>query len=301
PPRRARGRRACARSARPAGSRLAHEHDGVARHDERAVEGGQAAGELAVDRAGGDVPVGRLAVGEGHRAADVPALHDREVAEERPFRVLRAEAVSRCSGAADELPELGEVPLAAGRGDEPSVRPQDAAELAERLLEVTDVVQHPGGDRAVEDPAPERQVLGVADDRLDAAPAGELDHPLGLVEGDDPGVELPADPLGQLAVPAADLEYEVGLRLGDRLERDRVGIGPGRRGLLGGRPRREAALVGGLARDEARVVERAHASTIAWPGSRLPGALPPSQAFTVAPTSANSPSWMRPFAFLPWA
>ena len=40
-------------------------------------------------------------------------------------------------------------------------------------------------------------------------------------------------------------------------------------------------------------------STIGWPGMPREGDLPPSQAFTVAPTSANSPSWIRPAAFLP--
>ena len=53
---------------------------------------------------------------------------------------------------------------------------------------------------------------------------------------------------------------------------------------------RENASLGGRA---------AHDSTIGWPGMRRPGAFPPSQAFTVAPTSANSPSWTRPAAFLP--
>ncbi len=35
------------------------------------------------------------------------------------------------------------------------------------------------------------------------------------------------------------------------------------------------------------------------PGRLRPGDRPPSQAFTVAPTSAGSPSWMRPEAFVP--
>ena len=36
------------------------------------------------------------------------------------------------------------------------------------------------------------------------------------------------------------------------------------------------------------------------PGRRFPGDLPPSQAFTVEPTSANSPSsWIRPAALRP--
>ena len=48
-----------------------------------------------------------------------------------------------------------------------------------------------------------------------------------------------------------------------------------------------------LAPDERRVVERAHSSIRLCRGAACPRALPPSQAFTVAPTSANSPSWIR--------
>ena len=40
-------------------------------------------------------------------------------------------------------------------------------------------------------------------------------------------------------------------------------------------------------------------STIGVPGIPRDGALPPSQAFAVAPTSANSPSWTAPAAFRP--
>src|SRR6185312_9010491 len=43
-----------------------------------------------------------------------------------------------------------------------------------------------------------------------------------------------------------------------------------------------------------------HGSTIACPGVPRRGAFPPSQALTVAPTSANSPSsWIWPAAFRP--
>ena len=41
-------------------------------------------------------------------------------------------------------------------------------------------------------------------------------------------------------------------------------------------------------------------SRIGVPERPLRGAFPLSQAFTVAPTSPNSPSWMWPAAFLPW-
>ena len=44
-----------------------------------------------------------------------------------------------------------------------------------------------------------------------------------------------------------------------------------------------------------------HGSRIGVPGIPRPGALPPSHAFTVAPTSPNSPSCTAPFAFRPAA
>src|SRR5207237_5677427 len=71
-----------------------------------------------------------------------------------------------------------------------------------------------------------------------------------------------------------------------------------------GLPSAQPGLALILATDVDRIVRpaddaAAHGSTIGWPGSRFGGALPPSQALTVAPTSANSPSWMRPAAFLP--
>ena len=44
-----------------------------------------------------------------------------------------------------------------------------------------------------------------------------------------------------------------------------------------------------------------HGWRIGSPGNPRPGRLPPSQAFTVAPTSANCPcSWIRPAALRPW-
>ena len=51
-----------------------------------------------------------------------------------------------------------------------------------------------------------------------------------------------------------------------------------------------------------RVAESCRApygATMGCPGIPRDGALPPSQAFTVAPTSANSPSWICPAAFRP--
>jgi len=76
----------------------------------------------------------------------------------------------------------------------------------------------------------------------------------------------------------------------------------------------QAGIVRLFGRDERRIVERRHGrivgvprlrtahrpSTIGAPGRFFDGARPPSQALTVAPTSANSPSWVCPAAFLPW-
>jgi len=65
-------------------------------------------------------------------------------------------------------------------------------------------------------------------------------------------------------------------------------------------PRRETVLGRVLLPDVPGIVE-GH-SSMTRPGSFLPGALPPSHAFTVAPTSENSPSsCTRPAALRPAA
>jgi hypothetical protein len=48
-----------------------------------------------------------------------------------------------------------------------------------------------------------------------------------------------------------------------------------------------------------RQLRHGYGLTIDCPGMPREGALPPSQAFTVAPTSANSPWWTCPAAFRP--
>src|SRR5262249_2350174 len=111
-------------------------------------------------------------------------------------------------------------------------------------------------------------------------------------------VELGDHSLGQLTPATPDLEDKGRIALPNRVEHDPVRVRPGRRPLYG-RPRGQAGLIRVLLRDEARVVQPTQGSTIGWPGSRRPGALPPSQALTVAPTSANSPSWRSPFALRP--
>ena len=177
------------------------------------------------------------------------------------------------------------------------------------------MIEHPRGQHAVEDSVPERQVLHVADDRLHPTLTRQLDHPLRLVDGDHARAELMLDLLGELTLAGPDLEHEPRLDLRDRLESDPARIRAGSP-LLDGDAGGEAALVGVLARDDRGVVHQAdafgvtksprtkddssavafvlafvsHGSTIGCPGKRRPGALPPSQELTVAPTSANSPS-----------
>jgi len=161
------------------------------------------------------------------------------------------------------------------------------------------VVEHPGRDRAVEGSVREWQRLDVPDARVDAPRLRQLDHPLGLVERDDLGARLFGDARRELAAPAPDLEHAERSDLRNGVEGDVPGVGAGR-----ARPCRradgEAGLVCVLVADELGVVERFQGSTIACPGIPRGGAFPPSQAFTVAPTSANSPSWIRPAAFFPW-
>ena len=54
-----------------------------------------------------------------------------------------------------------------------------------------------------------------------------------------------------------------------------------------------------LALDELSGSEHRQGSRKGWPATRRDGALPPSQRFAVAPTSPNSPSWIRPAALRP--
>ena len=126
------------------------------------------------------------------------------------------------------------------------------------------------------------------------------------VDGDHLGAELGRDPLGHLARPRADLEDLRRPELGDGVEDELLGLVAFDQPPVDRVPRREALLARELPPDEQRVVEpevalgAAHGATIGVPGMPLPGARPPSQALTVAPTSPNSPfSWTRPAAFRP--
>jgi hypothetical protein len=68
------------------------------------------------------------------------------------------------------------------------------------------VVEHPGGDRDVELAVPERKCLNVGDARRDTTFARQLDHARREVDGDDLGSRVPADPFGELAPSAPDLQ-----------------------------------------------------------------------------------------------
>src|SRR6185503_12766548 len=125
----------------------------------------------------------------------------------------------------------------------------------------------------------------------------QLDHPLRLVSCDDLAAKLPHEPLGQLTLTTPDLEDPLRSRFCDCFERNLASI----RALgepIGSFAPGQAHLGRVLLANAARVVEP-HCSTMNCPGTPRLGALPPSQALTVAPTSANSPSWMRPAAFFP--
>ena len=89
---------------------------------------------------------------------------------------------------AEPAPQLAEVPTAVRDGDEATTRHEHAAELGEAAIEIGDVVEHPGRDRAVERLGLKRERLHVSDERVDAAGPRELDHPLGLVDGGDLGL-----------------------------------------------------------------------------------------------------------------
>src|SRR5262245_64004004 len=102
---------------------------------------------MAASRNRRDVSMGRVPVREGHGAADVAPLDDREVAEQRTLGALDRESAARCSDLADQLPELPEVPFAAGGRDQPALGPKYPPNLPEGLVNVPRVVQHPGGHR----------------------------------------------------------------------------------------------------------------------------------------------------------
>jgi len=141
----------------------------------------------------------------------------------------------------------------------------------------------------------------IADSCVDAARTRQLDHARRLVESDDLGAELGLHTLRKLTLAAADLENPLRGDLDDRPEHDLTRVGA-RDVRVDSLSRGEPGLSRILLADKRRIVGRDRHSSIGRPGSRLPGALPPSHEFTVAPTSANSPSsWILPAAFRPAA
>ena len=128
------------------------------------------------------------------------------------FPGLGAEVARLCADLADELPELPEVPLAARRGDEPTVRAKDASELAEREIEIG------ARGRASRPRRHSRRCRRRRADpgrlRRSSPPAGrgQLDHPLRLVDSDHPGSELLRHALGELAPAATDLQHQLRAR-----------------------------------------------------------------------------------------
>ena len=200
---------------------------------------------------------------------------------------------------ADERPQLAQVVEAVRRRHQPAAGPRDAGELGERLLEIGNVVQHPVGHGHVERRVIEGQGFHVADTRVDSTLARQLDHPWREVDGDDIHAELDQHPLCELTPAASDLQHAPRSSLADRLERRLARIRAGD-ALVDRCARHQSVFRRVLLSDTLRVVQPSQGSRIGVPVSRLGGAFPPSQAFTVAPTSPNSPSWMWPAAFLPW-
>ncbi len=112
------------------------------------------------------------------------------MARESAFSTFGAEPARRGAALADELPELAEVSLAARGSDQPAVGTKDPAQLAERLLEVLDVVEHPRRNSAIEDPVVKRQILRIGDNRFHSTRSRQLDHALRLVDGHDARLQL---------------------------------------------------------------------------------------------------------------
>ena len=185
---------------------------------------------------------------------------------------------------------------------------EDPAQLAQRAeSDVGHVVEHPGGDRAVEDPVAERQVLDVADAaRRPRARCVSSTIRCDWSTRDRPGRRALA-PSARRARPgrgrprgrscgctSATASNATSPRVRARGSVLRDARLPRRRGrrlvrVLASRTSCRGSLSALTSLDDRRARE-----------ARRPGALPPSHAFTVAPTSANSPPrGSRPLAFLP--
>ena len=211
---------------------------------------------------------------------------------ERCLAVVVAEGEPAGHLTTEQVPQLVHVGRAERRSDKAPAGSEDARQLAHAEIEIGHVVEHPVRGDTVERVVLERQLLHVGDLRVDPAGARQLDHALRDVDRDDLRAELALDALGELAHAAADVEESLRTRLAHRLEDDVFRIDALHQRAIGLVALREALLAGVLPLDDERVVEL-HGSMIGLPGMPRPGPFPPNQALTVAPTSANSPSWTR--------
>ena len=179
-------------------------------------------------------------------------------------------------------------PLAVRGRDQATAGHEYANELPQRTIEVGRMEEHPGGGDDVEGLVGERERLDVPDPRIDSACGVQLHHSRRR-RRDDVGAELPRDARRELA--GAGPTSRTALRpQHPRCDRE----SRGRLGVTRRRSTPRTSLVRSRTDVRRRRVGEAH-SSMTRPGSFLPGDLPPSQAFTVAPTSANSPSsWTRP-------
>ena len=211
-----------------------------------------------------------------------------------------ARELERRGAAPDEVAQLLEVEPRVRRRDECPSGPEHARDLGEAAIEIRYVVEHPRRNHDVEGRIRERKCLYVCDGRIDPALRRELDHARRKVDRSDLRTGLARNPLGELTPAAAHLEDALRSGCDDSgNQRDaRVVACAGTR--IAGRAAAQARLVGVLGRDERGIVEAAHGRTIGVPGTPRGADLPLSHAFTVAPTSANSPSsWIRPAALRP--
>ena len=228
-----------------------------------------------------------MPIGKDDPTTRVDAIDGPKVPQKRICSVLRVE-VRRDGRCTDQLVELAEMITPVRRRHELSAGSKNVGELLERTIEVRDMEEHPRRDRAIERSVAEIQPLHVAEPRVDSARRGDLDHALGLIQGDDLGAELAGHPLGELTFPAPDLEDSARLSISNSSEEDFASVWP-LAGLVSAFSYGQSRLVRVLLADVARIVQR-HGSTIGAPGIPRFGAFPPSHLFTVAPTSANSPS-----------
>jgi hypothetical protein len=195
-------------------------------------------------------------IGRGHldRPGRIVRVNGRVVLPEIRLAVLaEEEPVALREVASDELPHLGQLAGAVGRCDEDR---RDARELGESAREVGDVVEHEVRDGDVELVVRERQRLDVRGARVDAARPRQLDHVLGLVDGDHLE-RVCREPFRELAAAASDLEHPRRRQRDDSVEGDVERLPPAapRPDRL---PSREPGVVGVLPPDDVRVVLLAH-------------------------------------------